>query len=451
MPAGENAAPKLTKGSAKLNTLIRQLRKNIDDGDDSIKYVRDPEMLIVSLKALADMIGNDDIKVKMATQVAFLISLAENEAKYGRNTDDEFKLSAALYGPPGGGKTTIGTKLGNIYYALGYLNGGSTAKKPNTEGQLSVYNADGTYNTDVLYALCIILVGVLVVAGVMYYMFGWVVALIAFALGIILVITAYYGSKQEPDAGLSKTNQELRKRGSAKKGSDNSMVTVVSRDDFVDMWSGWTAGKTKKLLMDNLGKVLLIDEAYSLYQGHGDNFGIEALTVLNLFMSQHPRDIVVIFAGYKDLMYDGIMRIQPGLQRRIMWHYNCGDYSGTDLYHIFMYQLAKVQYKVRNRGFTRGIIEANAAAFANGLGGDTERVIYWSRLAHSDELFERTGRVEPHILEDRHIVAGIEDLYTSNDNAAKKVKPKPTPNFMEQMAEYLQGSNELSPGFPPGM
>ena len=46
-------------------------------------------------------------------------------------------------------------------------------------------------------------------------------------------------------------------------------------------------GETESLLNDSLGKVLFIDEAYSLVNDEKDSFGREALTVLNRFMSEY--------------------------------------------------------------------------------------------------------------------------------------------------------------------
>lgn len=99
---------------------------------------------------------------------------------------------------------------------------------------------------------------------------------------------------------------------------DDQIIKVVTRADFVDRYVGWTSPKTIKLLEENLGKVLFVDEAYSLINGPHDEFGMEALTALNLFLSQRPREIIVVFAGYKDLLQTGVYSVQPGLKRRFI-------------------------------------------------------------------------------------------------------------------------------------
>ena len=51
--------------------------------------------------------------------------------------------------------------------------------------------------------------------------------------------------------------------------------------------------------------MLFVDEAYSLYNGSNfspDMYGMECLTTINLYMSENPTKVIVIFAGYKDLL-----------------------------------------------------------------------------------------------------------------------------------------------------
>lgn len=63
-----------------------------------------------------------------------------------------------------------------------------------------------------------------------------------------------------------------------------------------------------------------------------DSFGMEVLTTINLFLSQHSKEIIVIFAGYKDLMETGIFSFQPRLRRRFMWRF---DYNGCTFWKYY--------------------------------------------------------------------------------------------------------------------
>ena len=117
------------------------------------------------------------------------------------------------------------------------------------------------------------------------------------------------GSDQSLDYGNSPTMHYVPK--------DSDIIKVVTRADFVDRYVGWTSPKTVKLLEENLGKVLFVDEAYSLINGPHDEFGMEALTALNLFLSQRPKEIIVIFAGYKDLLESGPYAVQTWVKTKI--------------------------------------------------------------------------------------------------------------------------------------
>ncbi len=147
---------------------------------------------------------------------------------------------------------------------------------------------------------------------------------------------------------------------------------------------GQTAPKTKSLLQANLGKVVFIDEAYSLFNGERDQFGMEALTTINLFMSENPDSIAIIFAGYKNLMKHGIFHVQPGLSRRCMWHFECKGYDGEELADIFFRQAYADGWCIRDPDYSdiRKLISDHCDHFEN-YGGDTERLLFFSQIEAS--------------------------------------------------------------------
>lgn len=181
------------------------------------------------------------------------------------------------------------------------------------------------------------------------------------------------------------------------------------------------------MLKDNLGKVLFIDEAYSLLNDSRDPYGLDALNTLNLFMSENPNGIVVIFAGYKDLLENGIFKAQPGLPRRCMWHFECDGYNGSQLSDIFIRQLEGEGWASDDEGATRSIIEENLEIFPS-YGGDTERLCFFSQLESSrDEFVSSTGESSNKLTVD-HIKKGIERLRRNNlhRNESSKSQTNPT-------------------------
>ena len=56
------------------------------------------------------------------------------------------------------------------------------------------------------------------------------------------------------------------------------------------------------MLKSAVGGVLFIDEAYSLYRGKDESFGLEAIDTLVKGMEDHRDDLIVILAGYSKEM-----------------------------------------------------------------------------------------------------------------------------------------------------
>jgi hypothetical protein len=91
-------------------------------------------------------------------------------------------------------------------------------------------------------------------------------------------------------------------------------VVECSASDLVGEYVGHTGPKTKKLFEKALGKVLFIDEAYRLSQGH---FAKEAMDELVGILTQDKfrGKLLVILAGYDQDMND-LLAVNTGLSSR---------------------------------------------------------------------------------------------------------------------------------------
>ena len=109
---------------------------------------------------------------------------------------------------------------------------------------------------------------------------------------------------------------------------------------------GQTAIKTAKIIATALGGVLFIDEAYTLSVADSPNdFGREAIDTLLKMMEDHQGELVVIVAGYPELMKQFI-DANPGLQSRFNKYLMFEDYGPDELVTIFNALCGSADYTV---------------------------------------------------------------------------------------------------------
>ena len=107
----------------------------------------------------------------------------------------------------------------------------------------------------------------------------------------------------------------------------------VSRGDLVGRCTGHTAPLTNSVIESALGGVLFIDEAYSLYRGEQDSFGLEAIDTLVKGMEDHRDELVVILAGYTREM-ETFLTANSGLASRFPNKIEFPDYTADELLDI---------------------------------------------------------------------------------------------------------------------
>ena len=134
--------------------------------------------------------------------------------------------------------------------------------------------------------------------------------------------------------------QILQRMGYCRSGH----VVVATRDDLVGQYVGHTAPKTKEMVKKAMGGILLVDEAYYLYNAANDrDYGQESIEILLNVMENNKEDLIVVLAGYKDKM-DTFYSYIPGMASRIGNHIEFPNYSADELVEIGKVMCRELEY-----------------------------------------------------------------------------------------------------------
>lgn len=131
----------------------------------------------------------------------------------------------------------------------------------------------------------------------------------------------------------------------------SGQLIEVSRADLVGRYVGHTAPLTKQVIESALGGVLFIDEAYSLYRGKDDSFGLESIDTLVKGMEDNRDDLLVVLAGYTKEMQE-FLQSNSGLKSRFPNVIEFPDYTGEELLKIANIQATSKEYYVAEEAQT---------------------------------------------------------------------------------------------------
>jgi SpoVK/Ycf46/Vps4 family AAA+-type ATPase len=130
---------------------------------------------------------------------------------------------------------------------------------------------------------------------------------------------------------------------------DSPEVVEAQRSDLVGEYLGATAIKTNELIDSALGRVLFIDEAYSLVNegdGQSDRFGAEAVQTLLKRAEDDRENLIIILAGYEK-QTEAFLASNPGMASRFATRIRFPTYSTEELL-----ALAETQLRAKQEGLT---------------------------------------------------------------------------------------------------
>ena len=209
------------------------------------------------------------------------------------------------------------------------------------------------------------------------------------------------------------------KMGVLSKGS----FKKVTRADLIAGYLGQTALKTRDVVKDSLGGVLFIDEAYALGNEEKlDSFSKECIDTLCDALSDHKDNLMVIIAGYETDLNNCFFNYNQGLNSRFTWRFKTDEYTGDDLYKIFLKKVSDGGWSLaEDSKIDTKWFEKNKGHFKF-YGRDIETLFAKTKIAHSRRVFCLDQSVKKFLIL-KDLDKGLE-IYLRNEDSKNKEKEK---------------------------
>lgn len=427
-----------------LNQFIVQIEDLIKSKKPNqiIPYIKNVKGFIESLKRLSSMIGMKEFKNNIVSQIKYYF-LNQVRLSKDKSNPDNHMFHTVLLGPPGSGKTTAAEILADLWMDLGLLKQELSPKPVNLYDSQVIYtesykNLEKEKNTlkdsnqklekelfDTKVKLSSIKTEIVTekdkidnIKETLNQKKNEIEPKLNTLLqrklqslesGYEYIVKKYtsFGNTSLPkvleeDYEIEENDRKRRKLDdnssvdSSTSSSDSSSLKIpkfikLRRDDLIGKYIGHTAIKTREALMNGLGKVIFIDEAYELYNvtsdSTSDSFGMECLSAILNFMNEFSDKTIIIFAGYEDLLKKTIFRVQPGLERRIAWTFTLNAYNEEELVDIYEKQLSEKMWTLKDKDKVLKLFKEHKKSFKHG-GGDTLRLAMYTKTVYSDICFE---------------------------------------------------------------
>ena len=197
----------------------------------------------------------------------------------------------------------------------------------------------------------------------------------------------------------------------------------VTRADLIAGYLGQTALKTRDVVKEALGGVLFIDEAYALgNEEKRDSFSKECIDTLCESLSDHKDNLMVIVAGYETDLNNCFFNYNQGLNSRFTWRFKTDDYTGDDLYKIFLKKVIDGGWSIAEESKIDTKWFEKNKSHLKFYGRDVETLFAKTKIAHSRRVFCLDKSVKK-ILILKDLDKGLE-IYLRNEDSKNKEKER---------------------------
>jgi hypothetical protein len=392
-----------------ISQLILRLEKLVENKHKIAEFIKRPRVLISALKSVNDLIEMDTFKTSIVEMIqGTMVNVYTNSNKNGKF--DNQMLHFCNYGSPGTGKTKSSKILAKIYYGIGMDTNLVIEKEP--------VSSKSDIDSDKLEELTEALSEMKQQYSLAYTEFN------SLKGRLLKRRVSKIGDTIAPNRTEEANNRSWRSLGASLKNMDESLedatrisigihedldvistniieevnvdddpnvsedtyCVVCGRGELVAGFIGQTAVQAYEFLLSNMGKTVIIEEAYSLYEGDRDTFGKEALVQVNRIMDEFPNDIIIGFNGYMKELNESIFLVQPGLKSRISKYFHMDGYTANGIALIFREQMALINLEIDPSLELVKFFQRNMESFS-AYGRDTFRFAHCIKDYHYSTIF----------------------------------------------------------------
>ncbi len=196
-------------------------------------------------------------------------------------------------------------------------------------------------------------------------------------------------------------------------GGGGGEAAITTKADWVAPYEGQSSHQARMTMLRGLGRMIVLDEAYSLVIDDMDGFGKESLTQIVNDLDELRGIALFVILGYEQGMR-ALFEANKGLARRVPNVWTIAPYSPSELVRILLLTAQKMDFVVpANLPLSRDVRDLVSALHAEGLftsvnAGAAAAILNLYRGIYSQQRFAAgQGRVESPVLNEAMLLTAI--------------------------------------------